>query len=227
MNNTCFNPNQRTNTLVVRFRISGRLVWLSHLETASMLQRVLIRACVPICYSQGFNPHPRMSLPLPRSVGLASDDELVSVQISDPQTRSANSLLNILRIQTPMDCELYHAELFPDRTAFEAVEADYVISLDSRKAFHRTQCSIQKLDKKLQDNEPIFIMRQRKNGQQQSRNMARFLKSVTWRNEQVVAQCRISPEGTIRLDELLNLLKLTPTDLACPILRKRVEWIRK
>jgi len=214
-------------TLVVRFRIRGRLVWLSHLETASMFQRILIRAGAPLCYSEGFNPHPRMSLPLPRSVGLASEDELLSVLVSDPEGHSADSLLADLRSQTPADCELYSAELLSERIAFEAIEAEYAISLETREAMNRAHSNADRLTGKLHDQEPICLQRQKKDGPSQIRNVTPFIKSIVCCDPQVVARCRISPEGTIRLEELMRLLEVAPTDLSGPVVRKHVEWIRK
>ena len=64
-------------TLVVKFRISGSLSYLSHRETMTMFDRALVRAQVKLKYSEGFNPRPKLSLPLPRSVGIASDAELL------------------------------------------------------------------------------------------------------------------------------------------------------
>ncbi|MBN1816870.1 MAG: DUF2344 domain-containing protein [Sedimentisphaerales bacterium] len=214
-------------TLVVRFRIRGRLVWLSHLETASLFQRILVRACVPLCYSEGFNPHPRMSLPLPRSVGLASEDELLSVLVSDPEGHSADSLLADLRSQTPADCELFSAELLSERIAFEAIEAEYAIVLESREAMYRARSNADGLARKLHEQEPISLRRQKKDGSSHVRNVAPFIKSIVCCDEQVVARCRISPEGAIRLEELMRLLEVAPTELSGPVVRKRVEWIRK
>ena len=66
-----------TRQLILTFRIEGNLCYLSHHETVSMLQRALIRAGVRLIYSQGFNPRPRLSLPLPRAVGVRSDCEML------------------------------------------------------------------------------------------------------------------------------------------------------
>lgn len=48
-----------------------------------MFSRALARAELPIRYSEGFNPHPRISLPLPRPVGIASDVERLVLELTD------------------------------------------------------------------------------------------------------------------------------------------------
>jgi hypothetical protein len=76
-------PTRAASTLAVRFRIGGALRFLSHAETSRVFQRACARAGIPVKYSAGFNPHPKLSLPLPRSVGVESDDELLVVRLSD------------------------------------------------------------------------------------------------------------------------------------------------
>jgi uncharacterized protein (DUF2344 family) len=51
-------------------------------ESFRAVGRTLLRSGLNLIYSQGYNPHLKMSLPLPKSVGLASEDELFYVQIA-------------------------------------------------------------------------------------------------------------------------------------------------
>ena len=61
------------------FSVTGDLRFISHRDTVRVFQRALARAALPVAYSEGFNPHPRLSLPLPRAVGVASEAELMDV----------------------------------------------------------------------------------------------------------------------------------------------------
>ena len=63
------------------FSVDGDIKYLSHHDMLRMFGRALARALLPIRYSQGFNPHPRMSLPLPRPTGVASDAERFVVEL--------------------------------------------------------------------------------------------------------------------------------------------------
>jgi radical SAM family uncharacterized protein/radical SAM-linked protein len=69
----------------LRFRLSktDRLRWLSHLELQSTLLRALRRARVPLAYSQGFHPHPRLSFASAIGVGVASEAEYADVVLSE------------------------------------------------------------------------------------------------------------------------------------------------
>ena len=58
--------------LRLKFSKTGRAVYISHLDLMRTMQRVFSRAGVPLRYSEGFNPHARISIVLPLTVGTAS-----------------------------------------------------------------------------------------------------------------------------------------------------------
>ena len=65
----------------VRFRYSktGKSKYISHLDLTAAMQRAFLRAGIKLKYSEGFNPHPYMSVALPLSVGCESICELIDV----------------------------------------------------------------------------------------------------------------------------------------------------
>ena len=56
--------------LRLRFEKTGRAVYISHLDLMQTMQRAFARAEYDLKYSEGFNPHPQISILLPLSVGL-------------------------------------------------------------------------------------------------------------------------------------------------------------
>ena len=62
--------------LRLRFEKTGRAVYISHLDLMATMQRAFSRAGLELKYSEGFNPHPLISILLPLSVGTASVCEL-------------------------------------------------------------------------------------------------------------------------------------------------------
>ncbi|MDR1821671.1 MAG: TIGR03936 family radical SAM-associated protein [Oscillospiraceae bacterium] len=62
------------------FEKTDSAVFVSHLDTMRTLQRVFRRADIPVKYSQGFNPHPIMSIVLPLSVGQSSICEVLDFE---------------------------------------------------------------------------------------------------------------------------------------------------
>ena len=69
--------------LRLRFRKTGRAVYISHLDLMQTMQRAFFRADYALRYSEGFNPHPLISIALPLSVGTASECELMDFRLKE------------------------------------------------------------------------------------------------------------------------------------------------
>ncbi len=67
--------------LRLRFEKTGRAVWISHLDLMHTMQRAFSRAGYALKYSEGFNPHPQISIALPLSVGVASFCEIMDFRL--------------------------------------------------------------------------------------------------------------------------------------------------
>ena len=65
------------------FEKKGRAVYISHLDLMRTLQRAFARADLPLLYSEGFNPHPQISILLPLSVGAASGCEILEFRLKN------------------------------------------------------------------------------------------------------------------------------------------------
>lgn len=70
--------------LCLRVTKEGELRFLSHLEYSRALERALRRARLPLAYSEGFNPHVKLSLASALGVGVASVAEYAQVQLAEP-----------------------------------------------------------------------------------------------------------------------------------------------
>jgi len=69
--------------LRLRFSKTGRAVYISHLDLMQTIQRGFARAGYALKYSEGFNPHPQISIALPLSVGVASVCELMDFRLKE------------------------------------------------------------------------------------------------------------------------------------------------
>jgi len=65
--------------LRIRFSRGQELKFISHLDIMRLWQRALHRAGIPLAYTEGFSPHPRISLAAPLAVGITSQSELMDV----------------------------------------------------------------------------------------------------------------------------------------------------
>ena len=65
--------------LRIRFCRGQEVKFISHLDIMRLWQRALHRAGMPLAYSEGFSPHPRISLAVPLAVGVTSQAELMDI----------------------------------------------------------------------------------------------------------------------------------------------------
>lgn len=72
-----------SDKLRLRFSKTGRAVYISHLDLMQTMQRAFSRAGYALKYSEGFNPHPLISIALPLSVGAASLCELMDFRLRE------------------------------------------------------------------------------------------------------------------------------------------------
>ncbi|MBQ7173587.1 MAG: TIGR03960 family B12-binding radical SAM protein [Clostridia bacterium] len=68
-------------TYRIKFKKVGSLQYISHLDLQRTILRVLIRAKIPVWYTQGFNPHPKVIFGLPLSVGTESLTEFIDLRL--------------------------------------------------------------------------------------------------------------------------------------------------
>ncbi len=68
--------------LRLKFSRGEQLKYLSHLDLMRLWERALRRAGLPAAYSEGFSPHPRISLASPLAVGVTSRAELMDVFVN-------------------------------------------------------------------------------------------------------------------------------------------------
>ncbi len=67
----------------VTFGKVGMTRFIGHLDLAKAWERVLRRAEIPLEYTQGFNPRPRMQFAAALPVGVTSEDERVDIWLTE------------------------------------------------------------------------------------------------------------------------------------------------
>jgi radical SAM-linked protein len=82
----------------VRYAKRGPLRFTSHRDFARALERALRRAGVPVAYSQGFTPHPRISYASAAPTGAASEAEFLELGL--------RALVDPARLVTDLDAAL-------------------------------------------------------------------------------------------------------------------------
>ncbi len=97
--------------LRLRFGRGPQLKFISHLDLMRLWERAFRRAGIPLVYSEGFNPHPRLSLAAPLSVGVSSSAELMDVFLKSRV--SSPAFLKAMGRQLPKGIELMEVQTVP------------------------------------------------------------------------------------------------------------------
>lgn len=64
---------------VIKYSREARVKYISHLDFMRMFHRTVRRSVLDFEFSQGFNPHPIMTVAVPLSVGVTADGEYMKV----------------------------------------------------------------------------------------------------------------------------------------------------
>lgn len=75
--------------LRVTFGRGEAVKYLAHLDLVRMWERIVRRAGLPLSYTEGFTPHPKLSLAAPLPVGVTSEAELLDITFTEPVTPAA------------------------------------------------------------------------------------------------------------------------------------------
>jgi len=112
---------------MVWFSVEGDLRFLSHRNMMNLCQRAAARAGLPLAFSGGFNPRPKLSLILPRPVGVTSRCEVLTIKfdrvVHDTQWAERFDK------QLPAGAKLLRAEPIPSRCHIWVKSVTYQLPL--------------------------------------------------------------------------------------------------
>lgn len=66
-----------------RFCKMDLMKFISHLDLMRMMERTLRRSNVPLGFSQGFNPHPKISFATALAIGVSSEGEYIDIDVTE------------------------------------------------------------------------------------------------------------------------------------------------
>lgn len=192
--------------------------FLSHAETMRVFQRACVRAGVQIAYSQGFNPHQRLSLVPPRSVGVESDDELLCLWLKEGQTGID---VEALKSALPAGIEIISVETSEAKNIPEPISARYVMKVEGQKI---DDVAKKRIADVLASDKVVINRRTGEGSGTKPVDVRPFLETIKAGPGEFTVDCKITPKGTIRIDEILGLLQLKTADLIGPVRRTSVKY---
>ena len=75
--------NNTPIVLRVKFKKVGKLQYISHLDLVRTMNKIIVRAKLPLWYTEGFNPKPKMVFAAPLSIGTESLCEYMDIRLTE------------------------------------------------------------------------------------------------------------------------------------------------
>ena len=201
----------------IGFAVHGDLRFLSHRDMLRMFQRALVRAGVPVWYSEGFNPRIRLWLPLPRAVGVAAEAELLIIECA--QRLDPARLIEALAVQMPSGLTVSSARALGVRANPRPVAAEYRLDLDASliDATGRAAAAVW-------DCETVEVRRSDPGKPDVIVNVRSYLAALRVVGSELHATTHVTQQGTVRPRELMTILGLSPQENCHRLRRIAVTW---
>ena len=197
------NSEQNINAVAIRFAVKDDARFLSHRDTMNLWQRALSRARIPVSYSQGFNPHMKMTLPLPRSVGMSSTAELLIIKMHQPT--SSQTIFSQLTGQLPAGFEVIDVSAIPAKLSAQPLWSSYRITLGSRI----DNASLERNIQTFMDSAVWCAERpKRKRHPARTIDLRSAVRKMTLEDNKITCTVEIQPTATARIDEILGALNI-------------------
>ena len=139
-----------------RFTKTDLMKFISHLDLVRMMERSLRRSNIPMAFTQGFDPHPKISFATALPIGVSSEGEYMDIEVSEQvdldifKSSMNEQLPNGLKI---LQCRYVHEK---SKALMAAIEfSTYIVNCQLEANIDE-----QLLNKTLDDfmnNESIFI----------------------------------------------------------------------
>ena len=114
----------------IAFSKTGGIKFISHLDLNRTFRKIIIRAALPLAYSEGFNPHPKITFSSSLSLGVESLREYVDVKLLIDGYGNIEEMER--RIKAAAPAALNIGGVYAPQTAFSEIYASkYEIYLDT------------------------------------------------------------------------------------------------
>ena len=193
------------------FQKTGMAKFISHLDTVRCITRAMKRACVPIWFTEGFNPHAFLTFAMPLSLGFESLCETVDFRLMEEI--DLNELASKINDALPVDItvkEIYVYETSPNDIRW----AEYKI------VFNNPDKLLMENAEKVLSADEILVLKKGKQGRRKVEkevNIKEHIKSfeLIEENRKLILNTILSSGTSININPMLligALVKDTNTD---------------
>ena len=149
-------PQHPYVTVRLKFKKVGSLQYISHLDLVRTMSKIITRAKLPLWYTEGFNPKPKMIFAAPLSIGTESVCEFMDLRlIDDMPAEEVKARLNANMTDEMQVLAAYYPETKPTdlkwfsyELSIDTVGADDVLAQRINSALSNDRIEVIKKSKK-------------------------------------------------------------------------------
>ena len=188
---------------LMRFTKNGKARYLSHRELLNLIEQAIRRAGIPIVFSEGFNPRPRISFPTALPLGVSSDNEIMYFQLSEWMNQ--NEIIQ--KINKGLIEGITVVSIEPLRQdSIVSFSVEYKITpLTDSASQEILQLSSDKIQNWMLQPAHI-IQRDYANKESKKVNLKSYVQKMELRDSVLLLTIKITNEGTARPEEVLSAL---------------------
>lgn len=193
----------------VRFEKRDALRFISHHDLMRVFELALRRSGLKVAFTQGFNPHPRLSFALALPLGIESFDELVDIDLEHGQDPlDPAQLVQVLSGQMPSGLVLLDAQIATGRP--RVVAAEYRCELPPAVELVELQ---QRLDDFLAAASHPFSRSRGTDKAARNFDARAFVLAASIAGRVLCMRLRTGADGGMKPGDLLQILGLDPNAL--------------
>ncbi len=186
----------------VQFKKEGYASFLSHLDLVRVIERAFRRANIPLSYSEGFNPRPKISFGQPLALGIQSKAEFFDVEI---KTTDNLDLKNAVNPFLPEGLKFVHVVPIKNKvtslsSAIDLAEYEIVFK-ESEYRYPEVDRALQRLRRAAS-----IDIQKRVKGRLKTVNIRPFIESVHRRGNRIIIRTRTIDRRSVRIDDLARVI---------------------
>jgi radical SAM-linked protein len=199
----------------IRFRKTGDLRLISHHDLMRCLERMLRRSGLPFHSTHGFNPKPRLVLALPLPLGVAGHDEVMELELE--AELAPEEVRARLAAQAPAGLEIRTLRRVAPKTTAHVRRVCYRVTVPEEYSKN-----LGKRAGELLATASCWIERRRP--RLRRIDVRPYLDNLRLLSGALEVDLLVTPQGTVRPEEILSLLGLNQLlEAGATLERTRVE----
>ena len=194
--------------ILCKFTKLGYLKFISHLDLVDLFQRTLFQNKVDVKFSEGFNPHPRMSIAYPLPLGIESNSEYMEIYLNS--RIDLKDFLIKMNERLPAGIKIIEAMYDDDESISNKVKSVvYAFKLLNTFFDKNKYIDIAKELDKIYSMDIVEIERKRKKGKRRifvKENAKEYLKRLELKDDAIYAYIKMSENGSLKPALIFDIL---------------------